>query len=456
MVQKAKTATPKPDPIIQALQRELKQQGYYSGEIDGQAGGKTTEAVARRDAAMQRNNELELERVRLQQSGQQTEAATAESTRLTQARQRRAEEAATPLGIGTQIAATTAAPIAGTAAGMALGEGTNYMLDRAQESRNKVLRGVAADRTAGLTTRDGAREAARLSGAVPMNNSALRTGARMLPHLGLGALSVGKGAQILSESNPDGEFYPEMANRAAGMGYVGAGAGLVKQGLRYGAAPGVAPDAQALAVINSNQLRRNNLLSETPEAPPPKPLTPRGALVEQARAAGIKSVGKKNMGQLQAALDAINKGTKGAAIPLTAGALAYAMTPDRAEAADGSAVGGRAEALTNAAGATGATYGVGKALGALPGVVRRAGGGALSALMPMAAADAYDPTQEQLNMDRNQAARTFPSFLRGGAVEDAYQMSQVPTQAPVKLSEGPRRPDFNKALADFEALMAGQ
>lgn len=52
---------------------------------------------------------------------------------------------------------------------------------------------------------------------------------------------------------------------AAGLGYIGAGAGLAKQGLRYGAAPGVAPDAQALAIINSNQLRRSGIGAPTIE-----------------------------------------------------------------------------------------------------------------------------------------------------------------------------------------------
>jgi hypothetical protein len=357
-----------------------------------------------------------------------------------------------------QGASNLVAPAAGTALGMAVGKGVNYGMDKAQESRNRVLQATARDRVAGLTTREGAREGARLAGAMPLSNPAARTVSRMAPHIGLGALSIGKGAQVLADSNPEGEFYNQMADRGAGLGYIGAGAGLVKQGLRYAAAPGVAPDAQSIAVINSNQLRRNNLPPDAPEAPPPKPLTARGALVEQARAAGIKNVGKKNMGQLQAALDAINKLVKGAAIPLTAGALAYAMTPDRAEAADGSGGGNQAEALTNAAGATGAAYGASKGLGALARyapTAMRAAGGALSAMMPTAAADAYDPEPERLAMDRNQAARTFPSFLRGGAVEDAYQMAQVPTRAPEKISQGPRRPDFNQALADFEALMAG-
>jgi hypothetical protein len=281
----------------------------------------------------------------------------------------------------------------------------------------------------------------------------------MLPHLIGAAGGIAKGGSMLANSFQGDDFYADMTNRAMGLGLIGSGVGLAQEGARYAVNPTVAPDARSIAIIESEGLRRNNLPPETPEAPPPRPLTPRGALVEQARAAGIKNIGKKNMGQLQAALEAINKGTKGAAIPLTAGALAYAMTPDRAEAANGAGAGGnQAEALTNAAGATGAAYGASKGLGALARyapTALKAAGGAMSALTPMAAADAYDPEPERLAMDRNQAARTFPSFLRGGAVEDAYQMAQVPTRAPEKLSEGPRRPDFNQALADFEALMAG-
>jgi hypothetical protein len=50
--------------------------------------------------------------------------------------------------------------------------------------------------------------------------------------------------------------------------------------------------------------------------------------------------------------------------------------------------------------------------------------------MPAVAADAYDPTQEELNRDRNTAARYLPRAMQFGGVDQAYQMAQVPERAP--------------------------
>ncbi len=224
---------------------------------------------------------------------------------------------------------------------------------------------------AGRTTVEGAREGVRRAGAMPPSTATGRVVSRMLPQVGLGALSLGKGAQVLSESDPNGEFYPAMADRAAGLGYIGAGAGLAKQGMRYAAAPGVAPDAQALAIINSNQIRRNApqgalaqaLSGETPEAAPaqPKPAIaapeasakPTAApapgtkayMAAQAKDLGLKGVSKLSKSELatklaEAMAEHGNKRTvkrvpklpSGSGAAGLAAALAYAATPDRAEA----------------------------------------------------------------------------------------------------------------------------
>lgn len=463
MAQKPKAAKSKPDPVIEALQRELKQQGYYSGEIDGQAGGKTTEAVARRDAAMQRNKELEIETLNAQGNKSTSDATAAATAAETARKQRYSDQASSGWGMAAQGASNLVAPAAGTALGMALGKGVNYGMDKAQESRNRVLQATARDRVAGLTTREGAREGARLAGAMPLSNPAARTVSRMAPHIGLGALSIGKGAQVLADSNPEGEFYNQMADRGAGLGYIGAGAGLIKQGLRYAAAPGVAPDAQSIAVINSNQLRRNNVQPDAPEAPPPK-LTPRGVLVEQAKAAGIKNVGKKNMGQLQAALEAANKSLPKAgvlgplAFPAAAGALAFGMTPSDAQASpDGSSVTGSDEALTNAAAAGGLTAAASRYAKPVVGALGRAAG----PLTPFAAADLSDNmTPEEVNTGQNWLARNAPftRHLPGSSIGQAYDMAQVPSRSPVNA--GPRRggapSSFEQALAEFQALIAAQ
>jgi hypothetical protein len=248
----------------------------------------------------------------------------------------------------------------------------------------------------------------------------------MAPHLGLGGFMAGKGAYMLNQEGEDDPFYPKMVNRAAGIGMLGAGTGIAERGITYGVSPGVPPDAKSIAVIESNQLRRNN---QPPEA---TALTPKQALQAEARAAGITGTSKMNKTQLGDALRRI-KGPPLIAPAIAAG-LAYSMTPDRADAADGSTGAANGEALTNAGIAGTTAAGTGYGLSKLAKALGRAGRGALGAagtvLTPMIAADAYDPTPEELNRDRNVAARTFPAALRYGGIEDAYQMAQVPERAP--------------------------
>jgi len=492
MASKSKTAQPKPDPVIEQLQRELKREGYYSGDIDGQAGEKTTEAVARRDAARQRNKELEIRGLEAQGNKATSDAEAAAKTAETERLARYNEQASSDLGMATTSGANLLAPALGTALGMGVGSGVNYGMDRAQESRNAVLRGAAEDRMAGRTTVEGAREGVRRAGAMPPSTATGRVVSRMLPQLGLGALSIGKGAQVLNESDPNGEFYPRMADRAAGLGYIGTGVGLAKQGLRYGAAPGVAPDAQALAIINSNQIRRSGLpggpspsvdVIPTPQsatlAPPDATPAPSGPapgtkayLQQQAKDLGLKGTSKLSKSELAAKLtEALSEhggkrtvakrlpklpGGSGAAA--LAGGLAYAMTPDEAQAADGTTVGGRGEALTNAGIAGGTAYGVSKLAERLAPVV----GGALATggtmMTPMAAADAYDPTPTQLLKDRVRGAEllrmVLPESLAarlGGAMEDAYQMAQVPVRGD-RSPAAYRARDEADIAADREAL----
>lgn len=480
----------------EALQKRLEKGGYYAGKIDGKWGAGTSAAFdLEKEAKVEKaererkgkiaEKSAEAEAAEKKAAAKKTGAETKELERKTKAREERNKEAGTGWGIGTQIAANVLAPMAGTAAGMGLGKVTNYMMDKSQESRNRVLQGVAADRMAGRTTTEGAREGARLSGAMPLRNPALRTASRMAPHMGLGALSIGKGAQILSEENPDGPFYPEMANRAAGLGYIGAGAGLAKQGLRYGAAPGVAPDAKSLAIINSKQLRRNGIpgapgastaLSEIDRGPlssidaesrtalPPPDERPEpkrghaerlkgaaraggatgiktkvdaaawleGNLSDENRAAIARELGVKPGANFSKRISTAIKnmaskpGTSGLLAPLAGGMLAYSATP--ADAADGDSLTGQDEALTNAGIVTGlgagAGYGLGKAAQALGPAGLKALGGAGSMLTPMMAADMTDDFASP--EARNTAARYLPSWLRAGKVEDAFQMAQVP------------------------------
>src|SRR5688572_18294073 len=104
MAQKAKPVQPKSDPVIEQLQRELKQQGFYAGDIDGQAGEKTTAAVARRDEAAAKAKQLEIDLLNAQGSKATDDAAAAATTAETARKQRYQDQASSGLGMATQSA----------------------------------------------------------------------------------------------------------------------------------------------------------------------------------------------------------------------------------------------------------------------------------------------------------------------------------------------------------------
>jgi hypothetical protein len=465
MAQKTKPAQPKSDPVIEALQRELKQQGFYAGDIDGQAGEKTTDAVARRDAAAQRAEELKIELLKAQGGKATADAEAAATATETARKQRYDENASSGLGMATQSGANLAAPAAGTALGMALGRGVNFGMDKAQESRNAVLKGAADDRMAGRTTVEGAREGVRRAGAMPPSTAAGRVMSRMLPQVGLGALSIGKGAHVLSQSDPNAEFYPAMADRAAGLGYIGAGAGLAKQGMRYAAAPGVAPDAQALGIINSNQIRRNGpqgslakaLAGETidtaadvgktalaaPEAPAKPTAAPgtKAYMVAQAKELGLKGTSKLTKSELATKLSEamsehgakrtvkrVPKLPSGSGAAGIAGALAYAATPDRADAATGEPTGNTGQALTNAGIAGGTAYGVSKLAQALGPVARGVMAGTGDGMAPTAIDSMTDYSPEDLQTANNWMAQNLPTQIMPPAARQVHDMAQVPSR----------------------------
>lgn len=458
MASKAKSVQPKKDPVIEALQRELKQQGFYSGDIDGQAGEKTTDAVARRDAAAQRAEELKIELLKAQ-SGKTTADAEAAATATETARKQRYQDAASSgLGMATQTASNLAAPAAGTALGMALGKGVNMAMDASQESKNRVLREAAQDRLAGVTTRDGAREGAKLAGAMPISNTVARTASRMAPHLGLGAISMGKGLQVYNDADPNGEFYPYQADRAAGLGYIGVGAGLGKQGLRYAFSPGVAPDAKSIAIINSNQLRRNGAPGQLAQAltagsPPPAAMQP--AAAPQAPAA-LPSPAQSQATKQQIYRDALGrfaKAPKGAGVPALAAALAYGMTPDQAQASDGRTVGGTAEALTNAGIAGGAAYGTSKLAQALSPALRGGLAMAGDAVAPSAIDSMTDYSPEDLQTANNWMAQNLPRQLMPGPAQQVHDMAQVPPRGDqAELAQAQRMQAEQMPMASAQSL----
>lgn len=499
MAQKGKPAPqskPQPqasDPTVAALQEELKREGFLIGPVDGKMGKTTQDAIQARDAKKAQDAELELKRAQVK--NEETKAATdkvksdAEANALlsdTARKKRYDEQASSGWGLATQTAANTLTPMLATAGGVIAGGKINTEMDRGQEGRNKTLRGAAADRVSGLTTRDGARTGVRLAGAMPNENALLRVGSRMAPHLALGGIGIGKGMQVLNESDPNGEFYSQMADRAAGLGWIGAGTGIMKQGIRYAASPGVSPDAQALAIINSNQLRRNaqNRGGMAPQGDPdgsaPRRVTsdpPRAGTERaiRAQARELQIPGRSTMGKADlanAVADALKEqGGKrakrlpkavGAVGPALAAGLAYAATPDQAQAADGSASGVNTSALTNAAGAGGIAYGVQRGIEALPSAVGGAARMVGEAVAPVTIDTMTDYSPDELAQARNWAARNLPEAMQFGAVDQARQMATVPEPSPMRGQIAPSEmagidqgeaPDFDSQMAELEALL---
>jgi hypothetical protein len=121
-----------------------------------------------------------------------------------------------------------------------------------------------------------------------------------------------------------------------------------------------------------------------------------------------------------------NGGKSGLLLPLAAGGIAYDAASVDAEAAGLSPEDARQRGMVSGVAAGGATAAIPYAISKLPAAIGTAARATGGALMPQMAADLYDPPSDQLAMDRNMLARQLPSFMRAGAVEDAYQMAQVP------------------------------
>lgn len=439
-----------------AVQQKLQDAGHYTGAIDGHWGDTTKSAMELEDKALtaaratadtkeeraaaarlaEKNADIEAERVRQAGKSKDVEdegakAANAEKLAKLMLRQRYDEDANSALGLGAKIAAGPVALTGGKALGLGLGAGINAYMNEGQRKKNETLARAAEDRVKGLTTREGAITGTKLAGAMPPATTGGRVLARMAPHMGLGAILAGTGAYTESQVDPEESFYPRMADRAFGVGNIGAGIGLMTQGVKQAAQPGVSPDAAALSVINSSQLRRNN---QPPEDAGPK-LTPKQSLLAEARSANITGASKMNMTQLKSAL--VKVGTKTPLIgPAVAGALAYGMTPDSAEAADAGPIASRSEALTNAGVATGigagTGYGISKLLEKAPNLARALGiGGAMTA--PQMAMNMGPEDSLEHQKERSAIAQNYPGMARFLGIRD--EMAQVPERNMGKTDE---------------------
>jgi hypothetical protein len=336
----------------------------------------------------------------------------------------------------------------------------------------------------------------------------------MAPHLGLAGVAAYKGIPLINEVDETQPFYPQMADRAAGLGYLGFGSGLVKRGIEQATNPGTPPDARSLAIINSNRLMRNNLnapIGNSPinrgqivdadvipdrpqQLPPPQAEAPREVqpgskadYMRQAQSLGVKGRTRMTKAQLVDAVNEANKGNatrrvRGPRLPGAAGAaigagVAYMATPDDAQAATGNSVTGQDRALTNAGVAGGIAAGTNRLLQAVPQVAKTAFGSGAAMAMPGEIIPAMtDYAPEDINMGRNWLARNLPESVQFGAVDQARQMAQVPERNPMSRPIDPAMPnasalqvpqmpaetyeqeaappDFDQYIADLQAIFA--
>ena len=440
-----------------AAQKRLIELGLYAGKADGKFGAGTKAAFeqeAKQKAANEaastakeekaRSDKLEADRLAIELAKVTRETKSSEvadaATKAETARKAAYDEAAnSALGMAAQSAGSVGAPALAGIAGLRFGDTVNRAMDQGQEKRNVTLRGAADDRVKGLTTREGAVTGSKLAGAMPPTNALLRVGGRMAPHAGLAALSMGKGASLLSSTDENQPFYPRMADRAAGLGYIGFGGGILKRGIQQAQSPGVSPDAQALSVINSSQLRRGNNTADAAAPATPRPVQPgsRADLMSQAKRYGVKGRTNMNVDELRTAVGeavkttpalrggAATKMLRGMAGPVGAAALAYGMTPDQANAADGSSTGGQSEALTNAGVAGGIAYGANRLLG-------RAAGPAMAGLTAYDNASesqgyrAAQPPEVQDTPGGTIMAHAMPLAMRGA--QDIASIARAPGQ----------------------------
>jgi hypothetical protein len=332
----------------------------------------------------------------------------------------------------------------------------------------------------------------------------------MAPHLGLAGVAAYKGIPLINEVDETQPFYPQMADRAVGLGYLGFGSGLVKRGIEQATNPGTPPDARSLAIINSNRLMRNNLnapIGNSPinrgqivdadvipdrpqQLPPPQAEAPREVqpgskadYMRQAQSLGVKGRTRMTKAQL---VDAVNEANKGNAtrrvrgprvIPGAAGAalgagMAYMATPSDAQASTGGSVTGQDRALTNAAITGGIAAGTNRLLQAVPKLAPALGvaGAGLSAYdYASQAQDIQEGLPEGVPADL--MAQVAPLAMRG--MDDAQAWQDLPqntrefvarnqsdptmgmaNEVQAMPPQEAAQPDFEQSLAELQAIFA--
>lgn len=391
---------------------------------------------------------------------------------------------------------------AGLAGGLV---GGAYADKKGIERANTVLEGRSTGaRTLASAAREidpsqpGAR--ARYAGIGTAADATGVTKPRVVPvgGLGVGGGLVGLGLYSNFSRAPNAKSDEERAVwTGAGYGEMGAGAKMLASSAHRYFNPQVTLPADALADINfaRQQGAGNGPLGGFQSAPPPSDPNAGGQppanspppakrpnsdrVIAAARAAGakgaltkvsaakflVRGITNENRGAVAKELG-VNPGpnfasrtkdtlktlakTRGASsimLPAAVGGLAYdaATSQARASGSESPQQQGLLSGLTAAGAAAAIPYGISK-LPAAVGTAFNAGGPGMAAGGIDSMTD-YSP--DELAQGRNMLARNLPAWGRAGAVEDAYQMAQVPERNPIKTN-------LDNLLDEFEAYSSGQ
>jgi len=148
------------------------------------------------------------------------------------------------------------------------------------------------------------------------------------------------------------------------------------------------------------------------------------------------------------------RGKGGLLAPFAAGAIAYDATVNDAEAAGEPVAEAQGKGLLAGVGAAGATAAVPYAISKLPESIGRAAGAGGPGFAASTVDAMTDYSRDELAQGRNMLARYLPSGLRAGAVEDAYQMAQVPERNPMSARRAGMEARSQGGGDDFDAQLA--
>ncbi len=346
----------------------------------------------------------------------------------------------------------------------AFGYGAGYLAGAFKKSGQagaEADRNITRQATAETGPRAARLESAQRAGLIPPSSASMRALGRFAP-FGAGAAFFGGDAAAMQymRDNASTQGEKDIYGAARNL-FGGTAAGFGHAGLEAAFAPKVSPDAAALSKILAPDPAPTPIVP--PETPPIAPTTSSFKSGVEARAyAAEKGVTLPSRltaaeaiaraEQLKVAADTAQQGSRVAriaskagklGIPAAAGALAYDAASSDAEAAgmtpEEARTRGAVAAGTTGATTAGASYGLTKLLEKVPMLGRALNAGS-AMFAPSLAADAYDPSQEELNRDRNIAARYLPSWLQGGAIREAADMSQVPPRNPLRAPMGAGMP----------------